>query len=87
MLFSCSIFSLPLEYNLALLLLVCESPSSSAYTTQPLDSELFAVSSILFVDDNRNLQRRVIFHVRLSRNYCTRIRLRVTADTSSLGCS
>jgi len=52
--FSRTIFSLPLGYNLALLPLVCELPSSSGLTTQPLGSELVALSSILSMDGNRN---------------------------------
>ena len=59
MLFGRITFSLPLEYSLALLPLVSESSSSSDYTTQPLDSELVALASILSVDDNRNSRRRV----------------------------
>jgi len=55
MLFGHSTFSSPLEYSLALLPLICESSSSSDYTTQPLDCELVALASILSVDDNRNL--------------------------------
>ena len=85
MLFRHSIFSLLLKCNSTLPLLVCKSPSSSGYTTQPLDSELVILASTLFVDDNSNSQSMVTFRVRWSGNYCMRIRLRVIADTSRLG--
>ena len=65
MFFGGSISSLLLEYSLALLSLVCESPSSSHCIAQPLDFELVALTSILSVDDNRGLQRRVTFRVHL----------------------
>jgi len=84
-LFGRSILSSPLEYTLALLTLICESPSSSGCIIQPLGFELVTLLSILSVDDNRNSRRRVTFHVHLSQNCCTRIRLRVTADTSRPG--
>ena len=71
MLFGRSIFSLPLVHNLSLLPLVYESSSSSGYTTQPLGFELVALSSILSVDDDRNLRRRVTFHVHALQNCCT----------------
>jgi len=87
MLFGRNIFSSPLVYGSALLPLVCELPSSSGYTTQPLDCELVALAFILSVDGNRNSRRRVIFHVHLLQNCCMRIGLRVTADTSRLGYS
>ena len=83
MLFGRSTFSSHLEYNLAPLSLVCESPSSSDYTTQLLGTELVALAFILSVGDNRNSRRRVTFHVHWLRNCCTRIRLRVTADVTN----
>jgi len=67
--------------------LVHESPSSSDCIIRPLDFELLALSSILSVDDNLNSQRRVTSHVRLSQNYCMRIRLVATAGTTHLGYS
>ena len=85
MLFGRNTFSLPLVYNLVLLPPVYESPSFSGCIIQPLGSELVALSSILSVDDSRNSRRMVTFRVHWLRNYCTRIRLRVTADTNRLG--
>jgi len=84
MLFGRNIFSLPLGYNLAPVLVVCESPSSSDYRTQLLDFELVALSSILSVDDNCNAGRSMTFNVHLLRNCCTRIWLMVTADINRL---
>ena len=82
--FGHSMFSLPLGYNLAPLPLLCESPSSNGCTTQPLGSELIAVSSFLSVDGNRNSPRRVTFRGHWLWKCSTRIRLRVTADTNRL---
>jgi len=65
MLFGRSSSSWPLDYNSTLLLPVYESPSSSGYTTRPLDFELVALTCILFVYDKRNLRKRVTFCVRL----------------------